>query len=495
MNAALKRDWLSVDLDGMAQVLRRRGDFAWLLYELIQNCWDTQATRVDVHVRPIPGRPLVEVTVADDDPDGFRDLAHAYTLYAPSEKKADATKRGRYNVGEKLVLAFCDEASIHTTTGKVIFDGHGRKHTMRGSKRASGSVFRGLLRLTRAEMETMNEGVKLLLPPIPTFLNDEPIQTRKPVHRFETTLATELADGEGALRRTSRHTTVRIYDPRPGETGRIYEMGIPVVETGDPWIVEVLQKVPLNVDRDNVTPAFLRELRVAVVNEVHGWLRPEETSSAAVRDALSDHRIEDDAVRSIVTKQFGDKRATTDPSDREANGRATANGYAVIHPRAFTLDQWEQVRRAEAAKPAGQLFPTPKPYSDDPNAPVAQLVPESEWTAGMCNIAAYAEALARRILLTDVKVRFERRRGACDRANYCHGQLCFNLGNMTQAWFDAGPNEEVDGLLLHEFAHEFEANHLSDRFHEATCRLGAKLKTLAMREPGFFLKYGWKPAT
>ena len=286
MNAALKRDWLSVDLDGMAQVLRRRGDFAWLLYELIQNCWDTKATRVDVHVMPVPGKPLVEVTVEDDDPDGFRDLTHAYTLFAPSEKKTDATKRGRYNVGEKLVLAFCDQAHIHTTTGKVIFDRHGRQHTMRGAKRASGSVFRGILRLTRAEMESMISGVKLLLPPIPTFLNDEPISTRKPAHKFETTLATELADGEGTLRRTSRQTAVRIYDPGPGETGRIYEMGIPVVETGDPWIVEVMQKVPLNVDRDNVTPGFLRELRVAVVNQVHERLRPEETSSAAVRDEI-----------------------------------------------------------------------------------------------------------------------------------------------------------------------------------------------------------------
>jgi len=387
------------------------------------------------------------------------------------------------------------QAHIHTTTGKVIFDRHGRQHTMRGAKRASGSVFRGILRLTRAEMESMISGVKLLLPPIPTFLNDEPISTRKPAHKFETTLATELADGEGTLRRTSRQTAVRIYDPGPGETGRIYEMGIPVVETGDPWIVEVMQKVPLNVDRDNVTPGFLRELRVAVVNQVHERLRPEETSSAAVRDALGDPRTKSEAVRSIVTKQFGDKRAVTDPSDREANDRATANGYAVIHPRAFTADQWEQVRRAEAAKPAGHLFPTPKPYSNDPNAPVAQLIPESEWSNGMRNIAAYAEALALKLLITDIKVRFERRPGACDRANYCHGQLCFNMGNMTQAWFDAGPNEDVDELILHEFAHEFEANHLSDQFHKATCRLGARLKTLAMRDPGFFLKYGWMSAT
>jgi hypothetical protein len=32
-------------------------------------------------------------------------------------------------------------------------------------------------------------------------------------------------------------------------------MGIPVVETGDRWHVDVAQKVPLNFDRDNLPPA------------------------------------------------------------------------------------------------------------------------------------------------------------------------------------------------------------------------------------------------
>jgi hypothetical protein len=44
-------------------------------------------------------------------PGRVRDLSHAFTLFAESVKKGDAEKRGRFNLGEKLVLALCDEAT------------------------------------------------------------------------------------------------------------------------------------------------------------------------------------------------------------------------------------------------------------------------------------------------------------------------------------------------------------------------------------------------
>ena len=59
---------------------------------------------------------------------------------------------------------------------------------------------------------------------------------------FEETLVTEHGDD---LRPTKRKCRVEIYDPREGETATLYELGIPVVETGDRWDCSVLQKVPL----------------------------------------------------------------------------------------------------------------------------------------------------------------------------------------------------------------------------------------------------------
>ena len=75
---------------------------------------------------------------------------------------------------------------------------------------------------------------------------------------FETVLPTVLADDEGVLRKTTRKTLVSVYEPLDSETPTLYEMGIPVVETGDRYHVDIGQKVPLNMDRDNVTPAYLR---------------------------------------------------------------------------------------------------------------------------------------------------------------------------------------------------------------------------------------------
>jgi hypothetical protein len=43
----------------------------------------------------------------DNAPDGYRNLDDAHTLFASSTKKADPTKRGRFNAGEKFVLVMC----------------------------------------------------------------------------------------------------------------------------------------------------------------------------------------------------------------------------------------------------------------------------------------------------------------------------------------------------------------------------------------------------
>ena len=48
--------------------------------------------------------------------------------------------------------------------------------------------------------------------------------------------------------------------------------------------------------------------------------------------------------------------------------------------------------------PAGQICPTAKPYSDDPNAKGVTVIPEEKWTEGIKNIAAYARFLARELM-------------------------------------------------------------------------------------------------
>jgi hypothetical protein len=217
--------------------------------------------------------------VEDDDPEGFKNLSHAYTLFAESEKKSDPTKRGFLNLGEKLVIAACEESEVASTTGTVIFDKDGRRQTR--SKRERGSQFSGLVRMTRAEYEETVTKVRTLIPPekIKTTFNGEVLAYRAPLKVFSAQLPTVIADEEGFMRPTRRKTEVSVYAPRTGESPTLYEMGIPVVETNDKWHVNISQKVPLNMDRDNVTPAFLREVRTLVLNEMFEHIEGQEAAA------------------------------------------------------------------------------------------------------------------------------------------------------------------------------------------------------------------------
>src|ERR1700726_596538 len=113
--------WFSVDKSGLGKQAEEHGK-GRLIGELIQNALDeVGVTQIAVTLTLVPGRPLADLTVEDDSPEGFKDLSHAYTLFAESYKRSNPEQRGQYNFGEKLVLAVCEEASISTTTGTVIF--------------------------------------------------------------------------------------------------------------------------------------------------------------------------------------------------------------------------------------------------------------------------------------------------------------------------------------------------------------------------------------
>ena len=125
-------NWFDVDKAGLAKLVASKPR-AFIVYELLQNAWDQKVTCVDVTLEPVAGTRNAQITVADDDPDGFADLRDAYTLFAESRKKGNAEQRGRFNLGEKLVLALAKAACIETTTGSVRFDEQGRHASRSGA--------------------------------------------------------------------------------------------------------------------------------------------------------------------------------------------------------------------------------------------------------------------------------------------------------------------------------------------------------------------------
>ncbi|KAA5611900.1 ATP-binding protein [Rhodovastum atsumiense] len=473
--------WFEVDRNGLAKILERKGK-EFVLYELVQNAWDQQVARVDVRLTKEPGARVAVLRVEDDDPDGFADLRHAWTLFAESGKKGNAEKRGRFNLGEKLVLALCEEAEIVSTKGGVRFDADGRHHLRRCRER--GSVFEGRLRLTNAESDACCRAMGRLLAPagVETTFNGTALRPREPVATFEASLRTEVSDTEGNLRPATRKTVVRVHRPAPGETGTLYEMGIPVVETGDGYHVDVQQKVPLGFEREHVPPGYLRTLRALVLNAVHEQLPKKQATSVWVREALGTSGISADAVRSVIRHRFGRKAVVHDPSDLEANKLAIVKGYTVVHGGQLSGDEWKNVRAAGALLPAGQVTPSPKPFS--PGGSPLVLVQEHVWSAGEHSFAALARRVALATIDADIAVKIADDPGW--RFDGCYGKrrLIANRAALGRRFFEEGASERVLDFLLHELGHEWAPDHLSEDYHRALTKLGARLALAAAREPG-----------
>lgn len=479
------KDWFRVDKEGLAKLMERRGK-QFVLYELLSNAWDTKCGNVTVTLRPVPGQPYADIFIWDDHPDGWKNLEHAYTLFAESEKKGDPQKRGRFNLGEKLVLALCQEARIETTTGTVVFGKEGRRHYKSGTQ--EGSSFEARIRMTREEYEQVEKAVRQVIPPsgVETRFNGQ-LVGRCPIFRHVAcTLPTEMSDGEGILRRTTRQTTVDLHRIQPGETAWLYEMGLPVVELAgnDKFHCNIQQKVPLNSDRDNVTPAYLRELRTAVLNGTYDDLEAGEAADAWVRDATNeDASLE--AVSKIMDLRFTDKRVIADMNDPEGTKLAMSKDYEVIQPGALSGNEWAVVKRYGLALPAGKVTPSPKPFSPD-GAPLI-LIPRSEWTNGMVRFARYVMDLAPHLVRRDVEVRFTAERTWQFRAAYGGGVLTVSVAKLGRTWFDEGPNSDTDELLIHEFAHEEGGgDHLSCQYHEALCVIGSRFVALALADTKVF---------
>jgi hypothetical protein len=469
--------WFEVDKDGLARILKRRG-LEFIAFELISNAWDSEATQVSVTLAPVGTKRLARLTVEDDDPNGFADISHAYTMFADSNRREDASKRGRFNLGEKLVLAIAREAKIVSTTAAYNFDETGRHRLMERTER--GSRVEIVFPATHAEIQEIIDATTHLIPPVPTTVNGIRLEKSEPLTTFEASLETVLPDDEGNLRSRVRKTTVEVYQ---NGTGRLYELGVPVVETGDTYSYNVNQKIPVNLDRDNVPPAYLRTLRVFALNNLHDKLDPEMANQTWARDAMSDDRASVEAVKSAITQRFGEKAVAFDPSDLEANARATAEGYTVVAGRSLSGKEWENAKKADALPAAGRVTLTPKPISPD-GKPI-ELLPEHEWTPGMKLIVQYTHKVFKAWFGHEINVFIGKAQKRDWGAAYGKdGQFYFNLNSLKSDWFDQGITDDVVALLIHEAGHEIESNHLSVKYYDALCELGAQMRNLKHLEEG-----------
>src|SRR5262249_54484632 len=162
----------------------------------------------------------------------------------------------------------------------------------------------------------------------------------------------------------------------------------------------------LNKDRDNVPPRYLKAVRTLVLNAMYDRLTEADANEDWVRQAGSSPDCSADAIKKVLNLRFGDKFAAFDPNDKEAGKNFVAQGGKLIYGPMMSPQEWENAKRANALQPAGKVCPTPKPYSQDPDAKNVTVIPPQKWTPGMKAIADYAVFLGRELLGVEVKVRF-----------------------------------------------------------------------------------------
>ena len=471
-----RRGWFEVDRAGLAEVAKRRG-MAFIVTEPVQNAWDEDVSRVSIEMKPVGGKPQVDLTVKDDSPDGFRDLADSYMMFRASYKLANPEQRGRFNIGEKLLLAVAVQARITSTKGSVIFGPNGRT-TGRTSTEA-GSVLWARLKMTREELYKAIQFSRTLIPPpgIVTTVNGETLPMREPLAEDDRSLETEIRGDEGGFKYTRRKTTIRIYEVLNGEEAHLYEMGIPVDKLECPWHVEVAQKIPLSIDRSSVRYGFRQSIERAAAEIMAEQMEEDHARGGWVSTAL-EFMEDDDAVRSIVQKRFG-KAVIYDPSAPESNKLALDAGYAVVHGGELSKMAWSTVKQAEALKPAGRVFEDGRVNTSPDGIPP---VPSDQWTANMRKVAEYAGQFAQHVLGHGMQVCFydDSRLGF---SAFCGARMiALNIGGSdVRHAVEELDQERIDRLLIHECAHDKVSDHLTHEYHRECCRIGACARSLDER--------------
>jgi hypothetical protein len=69
----MTKQWFDVDRVGLGKQAEEHGK-GRLIGELVQNALDEAGiTKIDIRLELVPGRPLADLTVEDDSPEGFRE--------------------------------------------------------------------------------------------------------------------------------------------------------------------------------------------------------------------------------------------------------------------------------------------------------------------------------------------------------------------------------------------------------------------------------------
>ena len=435
---------LAVSSSGMRELHAGRSPWS-LVKELIQNSWDEapEATVCEVEIGPGSGGAKTLVNVMDDGP-GFSNIADAYTLMGASSKRASPTKRGRFNLGEKELIAVAHEATIQTVGHTIYFPSKGGRKKYRNSVQRGTTVHMMMPWGAGARTELVERLKRFRPTECRLVINAEEVEKREPIVTHNATLPTVLQSGVGEpMRMTERRTNIDILH-RIADSAWIYEMGIPVQTIDGEYDLDVHQKIPMPPNRDTIGKAYLQDIHAEVLNAVHDQMDQSEFGGTWIRTAIEDKRIEPEAVKTVVKQRHGDKVAMWS-SNTDANMQAAEAGYEVVNPRSMSPQEREHVRDHAKVESTNTLFgrnPTVESKSVTPDSDKEQF---AQWVRGLgvdCDLRVRVEFFSapEATVIADCT------------GNTRNPTVRFNVALLSDKWFRSRGADQFD-LVVHEFAH------------------------------------------
>ncbi len=466
-----------VDADGFRALQEGREPWA-LAKEPIANSFDEhKVTRVEVTLTP-HARGRVLMTIVDDGP-GFASFKDAWTLYADTYKRRAAATRGRFNRGEKELLAVATWGKIATTCGTVEFDRYSRREYPRRKTEGGTIVEVVVVPWTLAQMEDTIRRLRDFMPPanIKSYVvNGFEVVRRAPDYRASgVRLETVLDEGDGVLRKVTRTTDIEVHRETPARSA-LMEMGIPVVsleDLGVPYLIDVQQKVPMSPERDAVRPSYLQDVLAEVLNVVASDMTEEEANASWINLAIKDPRTTPATVGLVKQKRVGNALILSAANPLAAE-RAIAAGYGVLSTRGWDPEVVERFREDAGWQSTAQVFPAPTPSTD--------YEPVDE-TPGMKRWREFVQQLAAVAFGRSADVEFVRLEGAWAVAE-CgarSGIVTVYVNRLNRSFFDGETYNQIV-LALHEIAHLGDGNgnpyvlH-DEKWGERVAKAGATLAT------------------
>lgn len=434
---------VEIDSGGYKRQMKEVEPFR-VVQEIIANSFDEDSVKtINVYLQQNNG--LVTVKVIDDG-DGFIDVQDVYTMYKHSYKRRLKNKLGKFNLGEKQFFILCENGYIKTKNQLIEFTGEQRSEDeidypkgteVYGEFDWSATELKEMLRMLHKLI--VKTGKKL-------YINDTPVRQLEWFKGIaDISLWSEIEDDRQVMRRIKSITLVDLYKIKENERPWLYSLGIPIQELKHSieWHVNVLQKIPLGIERDKVSESWLIDLYAEILNKATDVITKDNAGSKWVTVAMSKSTPE--SAKFVLENHLGTSQIfVPSTTDYHANEAVLNNGGKLLRDGFFDRETRNHLKEMEILKVSTDVYASSSSERCEP----ATILPE------MIIFEKIVKAIAKDTIKKEIDINFVNS-DSSHNAWYGNNSITFNVENLDKNFFKDFTHYGV-GLIIHELSHDKE---------------------------------------